>query len=418
MFSFVTPLSPTIKKYLDVKLSNLPDSAMKPKSHLAASTSSVSARPKRLDSVVLERPKSSLSCRTDDSKGVKKAELDARPQSALQNRSAPLHRHEAKRVPLLTAERIPTGQIVSSSTQSVRPTLVRVHGHVGDPLLKATAASTGPKRIPLPEAPPVSQPAARADDVTQATLCNANSSTSGTFVQKSLNSDSKVIDNKKAASRLHNPSISSGMKTSESRRLAQRSISHPTQSQLAKTRPAATKPAVSRKTSHKPTVPKNTERKVTSHQSNNTKVQAVPTAALPTSSTATPESSDVPVAAQAKETVATCLGQAEGEALTELGLECETPKKAQNLAKDLLVNETPISALLTSIEQGFLFTPSSPLSPPEMYVNRKMIIDNQPFPLRIPQKDIVRTGQAELPTTDLKGEEQRQVLGIVEINSS
>jgi hypothetical protein len=163
-------------------------------------------------------------------------------------------------------------------------------------------------------------------------------------------------------------------------------------------------------------MPKNAERKVASHQSNDAKVQAEPKAALPTLGTVTPESSDMPVAARAKETVATYLGQAEAEALTESELECETPKKAQNLAKDL-VNETPISALLTSIEQGFLFTPSSPLSPPEMYVNRQMINDNQPFPLRIPQKDIVRTGQSELPTTDLKGEEQRQVLGIVEMNS-
>ncbi|KIM64979.1 hypothetical protein SCLCIDRAFT_114032, partial [Scleroderma citrinum Foug A] len=31
-------------------------------------------------------------------------------------------------------------------------------------------------------------------------------------------------------------------------------------------------------------------------------------------------------------------------------------------------SKTPITALLTSIQRGFLFTPSSPLSPPQTYL--------------------------------------------------
>lgn len=154
---------------------------------------------------------------------------------------------------------------------------------------------------------------------------------------------------------------------------------------------------------------------MTSHQLNNKKVQAEPKSALPTSRTATPDNKDLPETLQAKESILALSEDAEEEARTELKSECETPKRAPpNMTKDLLIDKTPISALLRSIEQGFLFTPSSPLSPPQMYVDREMIIENQPFPLRIPQKDIVTT---ELPGTDLKDGGQRQVLGIMEINS-
>lgn len=47
---------------------------------------------------------------------------------------------------------------------------------------------------------------------------------------------------------------------------------------------------------------------------------------------------------------------------------------------------TPISALLSSIQRGFLFTPSSPLSPPQSYLNRGFLSGTasnlvNPFPL-------------------------------------
>lgn len=46
---------------------------------------------------------------------------------------------------------------------------------------------------------------------------------------------------------------------------------------------------------------------------------------------------------------------------------------------------TPISNLLTSIQQGFLFTPCSPLSPPQSYIHKVKVIDdgagNTPTPL-------------------------------------
>lgn len=396
---------------------------MKLRSHLAASTSSVSAHPiKSIGSVAPERPKSSLSCRTDDSKGSKKANSDGRPLSSLQYRSAPQvtqHRHEARRVPVITTEQMPTGHTASS--QVVHPMLVMAHGRVVDPHMRATAASTGPKRIPLPEAPPASLTVSRANDIAHSTHFNFNSTESRDH--KSLNVDpKKSIDNKKTR-RLPNSLTSSGPSdktVSVPRRpTTQRSVSQPTQSQLAKTRPGTSKPAVTRKVMHKPTIPKISGGKMTSHQLSNKKVQAEPKTALPTSRTATPENRDLPETPLAKESVPALSEDDEEKARTELKSECETPKRAPpNMTEDLLIDKTPISALLTSIEQGFLFTPSSPLSPPQMYIDRGIIIENQPFPLRIAQKDIVRTAQPELPKVDLKDEGQRQVLGIVEINSS
>jgi hypothetical protein len=424
LFSFIGPLSPTTKKYLDVKLSDLPDCDVKSKPRLAASTSSVSARPTRpMDSIASERPKSSLSCRTDDPKGTKKVDSDARPQSALQYRPAPLvsqHRHEARRVPVLTMERIPTDHTASSA----RPMLVMSHGRVADPHLRATAVSTGPKRIALPEAPPATQTAPRVNDTAHATLSNINSTTSRSREQKSLHVDlKKDIDNKKTSHRLPNSLASSGPLDRTGnvprRPTAQRNVSQPTQSQLSKARPASSKPAITRKALYKPTIPKTTGRKIPSHQLNNNKVQAEPKTAFPTSPAATLGNTVLP---EATETVSALSEggekEAEEKARTELEPVCKTPKRAPNMTKDLLIEKTPISALLTSIEQGFLFTPSSPLSPPQMYVDREMIIENQPFPLRIPQKDTVRTGEPELPRTDVKDEGQRQVLGIVEINSN
>lgn len=43
-----------------------------------------------------------------------------------------------------------------------------------------------------------------------------------------------------------------------------------------------------------------------------------------------------------------------------------TPLRNMNLQES--PSKTPITALLSSIQRGFLFTPSSPLSPPQAYV--------------------------------------------------
>ena len=48
-------------------------------------------------------------------------------------------------------------------------------------------------------------------------------------------------------------------------------------------------------------------------------------------------------------------------------------------------HKTPISALLSSIQRGFLFTPSSPLSPPESYLEKCPNSLPDPFPLTMQQ---------------------------------
>lgn len=51
------------------------------------------------------------------------------------------------------------------------------------------------------------------------------------------------------------------------------------------------------------------------------------------------------------------------------------------------MTKTPISALLSSIERGFLFTPSSPLSPPQSYLESKIDTLPAPFPLHVEISD-------------------------------
>jgi hypothetical protein len=48
----------------------------------------------------------------------------------------------------------------------------------------------------------------------------------------------------------------------------------------------------------------------------------------------------------------------------------ETPKPPSSSEGLMHISATPISTLLTSIQNGFLLTPSSPLSPPQSYLYR------------------------------------------------
>jgi hypothetical protein len=64
-----------------------------------------------------------------------------------------------------------------------------------------------------------------------------------------------------------------------------------------------------------------------------------------------------------------------GDREFEAPLTYETPRQLFSSEDhiDLSATKTPISALLTSIQRGFLLTPSSPLSPPQSYLHRDPI---------------------------------------------
>ncbi|KAG6905575.1 hypothetical protein DXG01_001871 [Tephrocybe rancida] len=74
-----------------------------------------------------------------------------------------------------------------------------------------------------------------------------------------------------------------------------------------------------------------------------------------------------------------------GEHLTELTGEPTTPTliSADNIFDTTA--KTPISSLLSSIQRGFLFTPSSPLSPPQSYLDRGTNVQTTtiPFPFAL-----------------------------------
>jgi hypothetical protein len=58
---------------------------------------------------------------------------------------------------------------------------------------------------------------------------------------------------------------------------------------------------------------------------------------------------------------------------------------------------TPISTLLTSIQQGFLFTPCSPLSPPQTYLP---LTANDAAEIDSPTPMFTRPGEIQLPVSD------------------
>lgn len=90
---------------------------------------------------------------------------------------------------------------------------------------------------------------------------------------------------------------------------------------------------------------------------------------------------------------------------------------------DPAFNKTPISALLSSIQRGFLFTPSSPLSPPQSYLPHGPVSDGMkdltvPFPLHIDRMDSSdrSVSQAKKPFMFgiVNSEASRHALGSVE----
>jgi len=84
-------------------------------------------------------------------------------------------------------------------------------------------------------------------------------------------------------------------------------------------------------------------------------------------------------------------------------------------------HKTPISALLSSIQRGFLFTPSSPLSPPESYLQKYPVTNSLPVPFPLTTQPQCQEDGAKL--TQSKGpfmfgigvgELERTTLGSVE----
>lgn len=103
-------------------------------------------------------------------------------------------------------------------------------------------------------------------------------------------------------------------------------------------------------------------------------------------STCTHPGSSGEVVAPSNQTSADGLKLLDGEPTTPQGL--LVPRDFSDPAS----NKTPISALLSSIQRGFLFTPSSPLSPPQSYLSHGPASDGMkdltiPFPLHIDRTD-------------------------------
>lgn len=73
--------------------------------------------------------------------------------------------------------------------------------------------------------------------------------------------------------------------------------------------------------------------------------------------------------------------------------------------------QTPISSLLSSIERGFMYTPGSPLSPPIKYSSHANRPALPPCPFLKPQ-----TSESSSDLDSKAGKEERQALGVVEIN--
>ncbi|KAK2467770.1 hypothetical protein APHAL10511_000065 [Amanita phalloides] len=387
--SFVAPLSPTTKKYLEIKLSMDPD-VPNDRRHLnlAASTSSlVSAHPTRCpESMVPERPKSSFSYRTDDSKYIKKFKSNTQLLLSAQNHLAPVVSQEARRLPVSAAERLPITH--APSTRVMRPVTAKIGGFIAEEP-RRIEVSTGPKRIPMPEAPSTSLPT----DVT-----TTSEPLGFQKPLKLLKSDTKPIkptrdDNTKNRS-FHSTS---------SRPLTQRGVSQATQPQRTKTI-VDSKPSVIQR--RKQAIPKTAGRKAMSRQPN--QALAETKAARPPLQGTTQKSSDLLVNSELQDAVVRgteqnqnlVLGEEE-TAQTKLAPECETPKKTMSRVED----KTPISALVSSIQQDFLlFTPSSPPPPPQPYLNLGTVIPSVPFPLRLRQRDVA-TNSIQLRTTDMKDHE-------------
>ncbi|KAJ7188412.1 clasp N terminal-domain-containing protein [Mycena filopes] len=91
-----------------------------------------------------------------------------------------------------------------------------------------------------------------------------------------------------------------------------------------------------------------------------------------------------------------------------------TPPKAEK--SSMSSSKTPISQLLFSIERGFLFTPSAPLSPPDSYLGSADLAI--PFPLQSmwQQNDEELNEIVDKPIEGIRRLETRRALGDVAIN--
>jgi hypothetical protein len=128
----------------------------------------------------------------------------------------------------------------------------------------------------------------------------------------------------------------------------------------------------------------------------------------------------------------TCLngGELRSEILVGEKEDGETEIKSSPVPTLHSLGRTPISSLLTSIQRGFVFTPSSPLSPPESYLHASTTNRGPPLVFPIKQlQQVATSGNEELPAVvtltagslrgKLPGEDvERQVLSDVELNQS
>ncbi|KAJ7782977.1 clasp N terminal-domain-containing protein [Mycena metata] len=91
-----------------------------------------------------------------------------------------------------------------------------------------------------------------------------------------------------------------------------------------------------------------------------------------------------------------------------------TPPKAEK--SSIASSKTPISELLLSIERGFLFTPSAPLSPPQSYIGSANLAI--PFPMwgSSEQRDEELNETVDKPIEGIRRLEARRALGDVAIN--
>ncbi|KAF7315328.1 TOG domain-containing protein [Mycena indigotica] len=96
-------------------------------------------------------------------------------------------------------------------------------------------------------------------------------------------------------------------------------------------------------------------------------------------------------------------------------LDLATPPRT-GAAPNISVNKTPISELLLSIERGFLFTPSAPLSPPDSYLNLPPVGAAIPFPIPTTWPHATQQQTSLKPFEVVRQLDSRKALGNVETN--
>ncbi|KAF8629113.1 hypothetical protein AX17_005699 [Amanita inopinata Kibby_2008] len=466
--SFTYPLSPTIKKYLDIKLLDRvpPDSiplkgVRKPKLNIAHSTSLSSTSTKPNDAIGLERLKSSsthaASLRTavSTAKNIAPSSSVSRyTQRSRQPSESRTHAGEARRVEPCNGRATAAQTKRSLLTYPQRSMPVGSEANHTDSQLvpDKLATSNGPRRIPLPDASsfhqPISRPNSRGND---------EAGSKSDDPRTNMARPSKSLAPQKQAKRC--TGVSTNLVASRT------TESHKLKHHLPITRPVKPSRTVS-KHSNIPRKPA-TQRAVSQHiraHSTRAKSTALKSARQEvhievTSQSAPdlPSSSDCPddvgrVALDgahppppppsASNAQGLCTGvnladnptptriekessadetervhsndHMANQSCTEPKANLSTPMKMpeQIATHDSFADKTPISALLSSIEQGFLFTPCPPLSPPQSYLGQEVSIFPLSFPPRLPDK------MAKMARNDERTDEiQRKALGAVEMNN-